>query len=107
MPDSTRALKLVEYSVYADLPRPLTADERLAVGKSLDANVPGSGCVGPQKGPNDEIYFSVEAHSDEDATAKATRYLKLVALEAGLNSTYTIEVQRRGGSRAAPWPPPI
>ena len=62
----------MRYAVYADLSRPLTGRERSAVCEALDATVLDSGCVGRQKGPNDEVYFCVDAISEEDAKAQAS-----------------------------------
>lgn len=94
MHDMTRSSKPVEYAVYADLARPLTPEERSSVFEALDANVPGSGCVGPHKSGNDEVYFAVEACSEEEASALAARHMNLVLREAGLNTDYAVTVQR-------------
>ena len=42
-------LPMNRYSVYADLSRRLTKQERLAIFEALETSVPGSGCVGPQQ----------------------------------------------------------
>jgi hypothetical protein len=60
----------MEYAVYADLSRRLAEHERTALFKALEASVPGSGCVGMQKGPTDEVYFSLVAPSKEEASAR-------------------------------------
>jgi hypothetical protein len=80
------------YAVYADLPRRLTSAERSAVADALDENVPGSGCVGLQKGPNDEVCFRVEATSDEEAGAQAARYISVVLCRARLADAYTLYI---------------
>jgi len=93
MPDNTH---LQQYGVYADISRQLTDLERSAVSDALDANVPGSGCVGRHKCPddNDEVYFSIEAISEENAAELATQYMLCVVQQAGLRATYTLTLQR-------------
>lgn len=91
----------LDYFVYADLSRPLTPAERTTLFSALDASVPGSGCVGPQRNPNDEIYFTVDAASADAAHARADNYVRRILAEANLQVDYTIEVraapQRRPG----------
>lgn len=83
----------MRYAVYADLPRPLTTLEQSAVFEGLEAYVPDSGCVGRDKRPNDEVYFCVEAPSEEEATAQARRYMGIVLQRAGLEVEYAISLQ--------------
>ncbi len=85
------------YAVYVDFPRQLTNRERSTVADALDSNVPGSGCVGLQNGPNDEMYFAVEAPSDEEAAGLASDYACLVLRHAGLNDEYSITLQTTDG----------
>ena len=80
------------YSVYADLSRPLTEKERAILFDALDAAVPGSGCVGRWREPNDEIYFCVEASSDSEAREAAVHYLRGIFAVANVEAEYTIEV---------------
>jgi hypothetical protein len=87
----------MEYSVYTDFSRPLTNEERSIVFEALDANVPGSGCVGIQNGPNDEIYFCVEASADAQAQAQAIKYVGIIIREAKLSVTCTISLAHRSG----------
>jgi len=87
----------MRYSVYADMSRPLTPEERNAVAAALEAQVPHSGCVGPQEGSNDEAYYAVEADTDEDAIAQATRYAALAIRMSGVDVKYTLEVQALDG----------
>ena len=89
--------KFMLYAVYIDMPRQLTAQERLAVADALEAQVPSGGCVGLQKGPNDEVYFDVEAPSDKEAEALAARYISLVFQAAELDEEYTISLQTTDG----------
>jgi hypothetical protein len=81
------------YAVYADLPRPLTKLEQSAVFEALEANVPDSGCVGRDTRPNDEVYFCVEALSEEEATAQARHYMDIVLQRAELEVEYAISLQ--------------
>lgn len=84
----------MKYSVFVDLSRHLASGERSAVFEALEARVPDSGCVGVDKGPNDEVYFCVEAGSEKEASEKARRYMSIVIQEAGLNVECTITFQQ-------------
>ncbi len=84
----------MEYAVYADLSRPLTEQERSTIFAALDAIVPDSGCVGLQKGPNDEVYFTVDALSLEEAKAQATQYMNQILNKVELDIGYTLELQK-------------
>jgi hypothetical protein len=88
------------YSVYADLCRRLTAEERSTLFEALDALVPGSGCIGPQRLPNDEVYFTVEAASEDDARRQAQDYMVAMLKSATLDVDYTIECSRHSGGSA-------
>ena len=46
-----------------------------------------------QKGPNDEVYFSVESPSEEEARTDATQYMSTMLQGTGLHVAYTIELQ--------------
>ena len=81
------------YAVYADLSSPITTQERLALFEALDATVPGSGCVGPRKGPHDEVYFVVEALTEEEAREQAERFMNIVLQTAGLEIAYALTLQ--------------
>jgi hypothetical protein len=87
----------VRYAVYADLSRELTTVERSAVIVALEANVPDSGCVGLQKGPNEEVYFCVEALSETEAGTQAAGYLTVVLEYAGLNTGTHLRCSRWTG----------
>jgi len=93
----------MQYAVYADLGRPLTDEERSAVAAALDAKVPGSGCVGMQNGPNDELYFCLEAAGDAEAEAQAVWYAALVFREAGLDAEYTLTLQTTRSGKVICW----
>jgi hypothetical protein len=83
-----------EYGVFADLNRPLVKHERDAIFEALEANVPNSGYVGLQKGPNDEVYFAVDAPSAVEADAQAKRYMEIVLREAKVAVEYAIQLQK-------------
>ena len=87
-------LESMRYAVYADLSRQLTSQERSSLFESLEASVPGSGCVGLQKGPNDEVYFSLEALSETAANAQAEHYMGIILHQAALDIEYTLTLQR-------------
>ena len=96
----------MRYAVYADLSRRLTDKERLAVANALETNVPDGGCVGPQNREEDEVYFSVEAPSDDEASALAAHYMNTVISHAGVEVKYMLALQTiDGGFRA--WTPKI
>ncbi|HET8669474.1 MAG TPA: hypothetical protein VFM05_02270 [Candidatus Saccharimonadales bacterium] len=94
-------LPMSRYDVYADLSRQLTNEERRAIFEALETIVPGSGCVGPQKRAEDEVYFMVEAPSDDEASALAAHYMNTVLKHAGVEAQYTLALQTLdGGFRA-------
>ncbi|MHA7628331.1 hypothetical protein [Corallococcus sp. M7] len=83
----------MNWSVYADLSRSLTEAERGSVAQALDELVPGSGCVGPQKGDVDEVYFRVDAASSAEASVTAARLLDVILEKAGVQVRYEIQLQ--------------
>ena len=83
----------MNFSIYADLPRPLTSTEREAVFAAIDEIIPGSGCVGRQKGPTDEVYFCVDAPDEAAAREQARRYVDTVLTRAGLPAEYELHCQ--------------
>ncbi|MBN9688003.1 MULTISPECIES: hypothetical protein [unclassified Corallococcus] len=85
--------RVMNWSVYADLSRPLTEVERRAVADVLDEVVPDSGCVGPQKGDVDEVYFRVDAASSAEASATAARLLDVILEKAGVQVRYELQLQ--------------
>ena len=84
----------MQYAVYADLSRRLTEQERSSLFEALDANVLGSGCVGLQKGPNDEVYFALEALNEAAASAQAVHGMKLILQKAAFDVEYALTLQR-------------
>jgi len=85
----------MEYCVYADLSRSLMTEEQSAVFAALEVSVPGSGCVGRDKTLNDEVYFCVVAHREEDARVQAYDYMNIVLQQARLDVAYTITLQAK------------
>lgn len=80
------------FNVYADLSRSLSSQERHLLADALDSIVPGSGCVGGQGGPCDEVYFTVGAANIEEANVRASAYLNLLCKKIGSGIEYTIEL---------------
>ena len=80
----------MRYAIYADLSRRLTEQERSALAEALEASVPDCGCVGLQKGPNDEVYFSVEALSEATARAQTEHYMTVMLQKVALSLEYAL-----------------
>ncbi len=78
------------YAIYVDLSRLLSDQERSEVFEALDVIVPGSGCVGVQHGPTDELYFCVDAVSETEAKAVTDRYMRRIIDRAGLDVEFEI-----------------
>lgn len=83
------------WNVFVDLARPLNDAERRDVFGAVDAIIPDSGCVGPNRSGVDEIYFNVEADNEGDARARATALLVRVLAHAALTTDYEVTVQPR------------
>jgi hypothetical protein len=87
----------MKWSVYADLARPLTADERHAVFAALEELVPESGCVGPDRRGVEEVFFVVAAPTREAAREAATAALGRVLAAAGVRVDHAITIQAESG----------
>jgi hypothetical protein len=83
----------MKWSIYVDLARLLTEVERSAVSAALEELVPDGGCVGIQKGPNDEVYFGIDVPSVIEARSEASRQVEAILKRAGLAIEFGIEVQ--------------
>ena len=83
----------MRWSVYADLSRGLTDAERSAVFSALEELVVESGCVGPQKGIVEEVFFQVDAASLPEAAAEAARVMDAVLAKAAVQTKYALLVQ--------------
>ncbi len=55
----------MRFAVFADLLRPLTSDEKAALFAAVDKLIPNSGCVGPNRSGDFEVYFTVDAPTQE------------------------------------------
>ena len=83
---------MVHWGVYADLERPLTGDEQHAVFAALEAIVPDSGCVGPNKKGVYEVYFSVGAATRAEAETMAAQFMKAVLQQAQVTVAFAVQV---------------
>ena len=81
------------WSVFIDLERSLAAQEQGDLFAALEQIVPGSGCIGPNRRGDWEVYFTVEAASAEAARLAARRYMDRMLAAAGLAVAYAITVQ--------------
>lgn len=91
----TRMPPLLRYEVYAEISRRLTEAERGTLFAALDATVPGSGFVGHEKpSAPDEVYFVVEAPSEEAANAQADAYMKVVLQVAKSDVHYRLTLHK-------------
>lgn len=87
----------MRFSIYADLARPLTAVEQGLVFAALDALVPASGCVGPNRSGDHEVFFTVDAVNREAAQQAAASYLEAILHRAGVAVTYMLTLQLQTG----------
>lgn len=83
----------MRFAIYADLSRHLDLDEQQRVFTALDTIVPDSGCVGPNRRGDCEVYFVVTALSAEAARYEAAGYLDAVLRNAGLSVSYALTLQ--------------
>ena len=91
----------MNYSVFGGLSRPLSNEERSAIFDALETCVPDGGCVGPRSTPEDEVWFEVDAPSDEEASALAEHYMNIVITRSEVDVQYDITLQTTdGGFRA-------
>lgn len=89
----------MHWCIFADLSRPLTDPERGAVFAAVDELVQGSGCVGPNRRGDEEVYFVVEATDAEAARLTATALMDRVLAASGVTVTHAITVQQASRSR--------
>lgn len=93
------------WNVFVDLTRRLSDVERRAVFDAVDAVVPDSGCVGPNRAGMDEVFFVVVADDEAAARARAAVLIARVFARAAITADYEITVQPRSGAthaKAAP-----
>lgn len=83
----------MNWSIYADLSRELSVEERSALAAALDKVVPSGGCVGPQRGVVEEVYFTVEAGTEAEARAEAHRHMDAIFRITGVQADYQLQLQ--------------
>ncbi|RKG99665.1 hypothetical protein D7X32_25920 [Corallococcus carmarthensis] len=83
----------MNWSVYADLSRPLTEAERQSVAEVLNEVVPDGGCVGQQRPGCDEVYFRLDDVSRDEASVMAARFLEVILEKAGVQARYELQLQ--------------
>ncbi|GMU04404.1 hypothetical protein [Corallococcus caeni] len=83
----------MNWSVYADLSRPLTEAQRRAVAAVLNELVPDGGCVGPQRPGCDEAYFRLDDVTREEASVTAARWMDVILEKAGVQARYALQLQ--------------
>ncbi len=84
----------MRWSVYVDLSRSLSKDEQAEVFAALEAVIPDSGCVGPNRRGDHEVYFVVDdMPSRDDAAREAERSMTEILERAGVGVTFQISVQ--------------
>ncbi len=87
----------MRFSIYADLSRPLTWVEQGLVFAALDALIPDSGCIGPNRSGDYEVFFTVDAVTREAAQQAAASYLDAILHRAGVAVTYMLTLQPQIG----------
>ena len=83
----------MRFAVFADLSRPLTEHEQAALFAAVDELIPDSGCVGPNRRGDFELYFTVDAPTLEAAQGEAASYMSAVLARASLNIGYALTLQ--------------
>lgn len=81
------------WAVYADLSRPISADEQTAISAEIEHVIPGGGCVDPTRAAP-EVYFTVNAASQRAAEQQAKSYIDEVLARSGSSALgYSLEVR--------------
>ena len=88
----TTVITVSQWAIYADLERALTTDEQRAVSAALDAIVPDSGCVGPNRKGIYEVYFTVDAATRPEAETAAAQLMKAMLQQARVTVPFVLEV---------------
>ncbi len=83
----------MRWSIFVDLDRPLAAQEQGDLFAALEELVPGSGCIGPDRGDVWEVYFAVEAPSADAARLVAGQSMERMIAASGVAVGYAITVQ--------------
>lgn len=89
----------MRWSIFADLSRVLTDEERGDLFAALEGIVPDSGCIGPNRRGDEEVYFVVEAATAEAARLAASGFMDRVIEAAGVGVTYEVTVQANSRTR--------
>jgi hypothetical protein len=85
----------VLWNVFVDLERRLCGDEQRDLFAAIDALVPNSGCVGPNRSGVSEVYFSVDAENEADARARAADLISRVLSRAAIDTKHEISLQAK------------
>ncbi|ADG69003.1 hypothetical protein Plim_3189 [Planctopirus limnophila DSM 3776] len=86
----------MEYAVYADSPRRLSVQEQAGLSEALEAIVPSGGCIGPRGSQQqEEVYFTVDAATEEEAKQQAGQFMNRILQEAGLEIAFVLEISQR------------
>lgn len=83
----------MRFNVFADLSRPLTLEEQTALFAAVDKLIPDSGCVGPNRSGDFEVYFTVDAPTQDAAQSEAQRYMSAVLACSNVSITYVLTLQ--------------
>ncbi len=83
----------MRFAVFADLLRPITSDEQAALFAAVDKLIPDSGCLGPNRSGDFEMYFRVDAPTQEAARSEAECYMNAVLECANVYIAYALTLQ--------------
>jgi len=83
----------VRFAIFADLLRPITAEEQAALFAAVDKLIPDSGCVGPNRSGDFEVYFTVDAPTQEAARNAAEGYMSAVLVSTSMSLAYVLTLQ--------------
>ncbi len=85
----------MRFAVFADLLQSITSKEQAALFATMDRLIPDSGCIGPNRSGNFEVYFTVEAPTQEAARGQAETYMSALIARAGVSVAYELTLQAR------------
>jgi hypothetical protein len=80
---------MMRWSIFVDLGRLLADDELGAVSEALEQHVPDGGSTTPRP-QGHELFFVIDASSESDAHAIATRYTNEILAEAGIQLDFDV-----------------
>jgi hypothetical protein len=90
----------VVWDVFVDLACHLTDAQRCELLEAVDAIVPDSACVGPNRSALDEVYFTVEADSEQAARSRAKELIARAVAHAAITAQVGITLQPRSSTPA-------